>query len=65
MSIAPVREHVLPDYMKASDLLKVAPRTMAVDGGKVTLGGVDLLDIAKRFGTALYVYDEVERAFQS
>ncbi len=58
MSIAPVREHVLPDYMKAVDLLKVAPRTMAVDGGKVTLGGVDLLDIAKRFGTALYVYDE-------
>ncbi len=58
MSIAPTREHVLPDYMKASDLLKVAPRNMKAEGSKVTLAGVDLLDIAKQFGTALYVYDE-------
>ena len=58
MSIAPQREHVLPDYLTASDLLKVAPCTMQVEDGKVTLAGVDLLDIAKEFGTALYVYDE-------
>lgn len=58
MSIAPTREHVLPDYMKASDLLKVAPMNMDVDGEKVMLDGIDLRDIARDFGTALYVYDE-------
>lgn len=58
MSIAPTREHVLPDYMKAADLLKVAPMSMKVEDGKVTLDGIDLLDIAREFGTALYVYDE-------
>ena len=58
MSIAPTREHVLPDYMKASDLLKVAPMSMEVEGDKVTLDGIDLRDIVREFGTALYVYDE-------
>lgn len=58
MSIAPTREHVLPDYMKASDLLKVAPLNMEVTDGAVTLAGVNLLDIAHEYGTALYVYDE-------
>lgn len=58
MSIAPTREHVLPDYMKASDLLKVAPMSMKVDGDKVTLDGIDLKSIADQYGTALYVYDE-------
>ena len=58
MSIAPIREHVLPDYMKAADLLKVAPMNMEVNAGKVTLDGIDLRDIADEFGTALYVYDE-------
>ena len=58
MSIAPTREHVLPDYMKASDLLKVAPMSMELDGDKVMLDGIDLRDIARDFGTALYVYDE-------
>lgn len=58
MSIAPVREHVLPDYMKAEDLMKVAPSGMKVEDGEVTLHGIDLIDIAKEYGTALYVYDE-------
>lgn len=58
MSIAPTREHVLPDYMRAGDLLKVAPRNMEVEGNEVSVAGVKLLDIAKEFGTALYVYDE-------
>ncbi len=59
MSIAPTREHVEPDRLTARDLLKVAPCTMHVaESGTVTVGGVDLLDIAREFGTALYVYDE-------
>ena len=59
MSIAPTREHVEPDRLTARDLLKVAPCTMHVaESGTVTVGGVDLLDIAREHGTALYVYDE-------
>ena len=59
MSIAPTREHVEPDRLTARDLLKVAPCTMHVaESGTVTVGGVDLLDIAREYGTALYVYDE-------
>ncbi len=58
MSIAPEREHIAPDNLKAVDLLKVAPSSMQITGGKVTIGGVDLLDIARDYGTALFVYDE-------
>ncbi len=59
MSIAPTREHVEPDRLTARDLLKVAPCTMHVaENGTVSVGGVDLLDIAREHGTALYVYDE-------
>ena len=59
MSIAPIREHVEPDRLNARDLLKVAPCTMHVaEDGTVSVGGVDLLDVAAEFGTALYVYDE-------
>ena len=59
MSIAPTREHVEPDRLTARDLLKVAPCTMHVaESGTVTVGGVDLLDIVREYGTALYVYDE-------
>ncbi|MGI6032921.1 MAG: diaminopimelate decarboxylase [Coriobacteriales bacterium] len=58
MSIAPTREHILPDMLTASDLLAVAPMSMRVEDGHVTLGGIDLIDIAEKFGTALYVYDE-------
>lgn len=59
MSIAPTREHVEPDRLTARDLLKVAPCTMHVaESGTVTVGGVDLLDIVREHGTALYVYDE-------
>lgn len=58
MSIAPKRPHLEPDYLTADKLLKVAPTTMEVKGNKVTIGGVDLLDIAQEYGTALFVYDE-------
>lgn len=59
MSIAPTREHVEPDRLTARDLLKVAPCTMHVaESGTVTVGDVDLLDIVREYGTALYVYDE-------
>ena len=58
MSIAQQREHVIPDNYTAKDLLSCAPKNMKVDGNKVTLAGMDLLDIVDKFETALYVYDE-------
>ncbi len=59
MSIAQARAHVEPDRLNARDLLKVAPCTMHVsESGAVSVGGVDLLDIARGYGTALFVYDE-------
>ena len=58
MSIAPQREHVEPDNLTAYDLLKVAPRTMRIEDGEVSVGGVKLLDIIREYGTALFVYDE-------
>jgi diaminopimelate decarboxylase len=37
------------------------PATTTVDrAGRVAVGGVDLVDLADRFGTPLYVYDEAE-----
>ncbi len=58
MSIAAQREHVIPDNYTAADLLFCAPKNMKVEGNKVTLAGMDLLDIVDKFETALYVYDE-------
>lgn len=43
----PVARHVLPD-------------TTAIDeSGRMSVGGCDLVDLADRFGTPLFVYDEV------
>ncbi|MCQ2751751.1 MAG: hypothetical protein MJ189_01435 [Coriobacteriales bacterium] len=58
MSIAPNREHVIPDNLTIHDLLSVAPMSMSVDGQRVLLDGIDLLDIVENHETALYVYDE-------
>lgn len=58
MSIAPQREHIIPDNLIAADLLKCAPKNMKIEGNKVTLADVNLLDIVDTFETALYVYDE-------
>ena len=44
--------------MTAFDL-SLLPRSAAVDAaGSVAIAGVDLVSIAERFGTPLYVYDE-------
>lgn len=38
---------------------KIFPKTFSVDeAGSVTIGGCSLLDLAKKYGTPLYVYDE-------
>jgi diaminopimelate decarboxylase len=41
--------------------LSLLPASAALDGaGHVTVGGLDLVDLAANFGTPLYVYDEAE-----
>jgi diaminopimelate decarboxylase len=41
--------------------LSLLPASARVDGaGRVSVGGVDLVEIAHRFGTPCYVYDEAE-----
>jgi diaminopimelate decarboxylase len=51
--------HKKPDGRTARDLGKVLPHTACVNSsGNLELGGVDLVDLAKSQGTALYVMDE-------
>ena len=46
VATAPLERHLLP-------------RTAEVDGrGHLHVGGIDLLDLAREFGTPLFVYDE-------
>ena len=36
----------------------IFPDTTAVRGGHLTIGGCDLVELAERYGTPLYIYDE-------
>jgi diaminopimelate decarboxylase len=47
-----------PDGLSFSDLQAVAPRTAEVRTGELFIGGVSTLELAREYGTALYVYDE-------
>ncbi|HUZ84297.1 MAG TPA: diaminopimelate decarboxylase [Gaiellales bacterium] len=38
--------------------MDVLPDTARCDGGRLSIAGVDALELAERFGTPLYVYDE-------
>jgi diaminopimelate decarboxylase len=40
--------------------LSLLPRSATVDGGRVALAGIELTELARRFGTPLYVYDEAD-----
>lgn len=40
--------------------LRLLPASAAVVDGRLQVGGVDVADLAERFGTPLYVYDEAE-----
>ena len=43
-----------------SELASILPRTADVAQGRLTLGGCDSVDLAREFGTPLYVFDETE-----
>jgi diaminopimelate decarboxylase len=40
------------------DLERLFPPNATTDGGRLSIGGCDALDLVARFGTPLYVYDE-------
>lgn len=47
-----------PDHRTTMDLGPVLPETAEVRDGRLFVGGVDLTDLARTEGTALYVFDE-------
>lgn len=49
-----------PDNRTAMDLGAVLPESAEVREGHLFVGGVDMVELAKREGTALYVYDEMD-----
>ncbi len=49
-----------PDNLTTMDLGAVLPRTAEVRDDHLFIGGVDMVELARREGTALYVYDEAD-----
>ncbi|MDR2107911.1 MAG: diaminopimelate decarboxylase [Coriobacteriales bacterium] len=47
-----------PDGRSANDLKAVMPLTAELRDGELYVGGVSTVELAREFGTALYVYDE-------
>lgn len=47
-----------PDYKTTMELGAVLPQSAEVRDGHLFIGGVDTVEIAREFGTALYVMDE-------
>lgn len=52
------RPPAVPDSRTAADLMSVLPKTAEVRDGHLFVGGVDMVDLAREAGTALYVMDE-------
>ncbi|MBW6468073.1 MAG: diaminopimelate decarboxylase [Coriobacteriia bacterium] len=52
------RPPAVPDQKTAADLAPVLPLTAEVRDGHLWIGGVDMVDLAREAGTALYVMDE-------
>ena len=49
-----------PDYRTTMELGAVLPKTAAVKDGHLFIGGVDMVELAHKEGTALYVFDEAD-----
>jgi len=47
-----------PDGKTANDLMSVLPMTAEVRDGRLWIGGLDMVELAREAGTALYVMDE-------
>ena len=53
------RPTAAPDRLTAADLMPILPVTAEVKDGRLWIGGVDVVELAREAGTALYVMDEV------
>ncbi len=49
-----------PDYRTTMELGAVLPQTAEVKDDHLYIGGVDMVDLARQEGTALYVFDEAD-----
>ncbi len=53
-----------PDNLTTMDLGDVLPRTAEVRDNHLFIGGVDMVELARTQGTALYVYDEEDLRYR-
>ncbi|MCD8317015.1 MAG: diaminopimelate decarboxylase, partial [Eggerthellaceae bacterium] len=53
-----------PDQRTTMDLGKVLPKTACVKDDHLFIGGVDMVELAKDEGTALYVFDEEDLRYR-
>ncbi len=60
MSLPAPKHDAEPDNLTTMELGACLPLTAQVVDGHLHIGGVDVVDIAKEFGTALYVYDQAD-----
>lgn len=60
MSLPAPKHDTEPDNLTTMELGACLPLTAQVVDGHLHIGGVDVVDIAKEFGTALYVYDQAD-----
>ncbi len=52
------RPPAVADRRTGHDLLEILPMTAEIRGGHLCIGGVDMVELAREAGTALYVMDE-------
>lgn len=60
MSLPAPKHDAEPDNLTTMELGACLPLTAEVVDGHLHIGGVDMVDVAKEFGTALYVYDQAD-----
>ena len=60
MSLPAPKHDAEPDNLTTMELGACLPLTAEVVDGHLRIGGVDMVDVAKEFGTALYVYDQAD-----
>lgn len=60
MSLPAPDKDAVADNRTTMELGKVLPMTAQVKGGHLHIGGVDMVELARTQGTALYVYDEAD-----
>ena len=58
MALPAPKKDAVADNRTTMELGKVLPKTAAVENGHLFVGGVDMVDLARTQGTALYVFDE-------